>query len=183
MRCLISRYAALSLLVFTLPFPGCGGESSPPPPAKTPVAAPQAKPEQKQVASATPTQEPVLSAKFMDENYTYDPEGRPDPFKSILLTGTTKNQQFLPPLQQREVGEMKVIAIVWGGLGQSAMLQTPDGKGYTVRVGTRVGPNNGVVKKITPRTVIVNERITDVFGETKTREVVLELHTSGERVE
>jgi len=76
-----------------------------------------------------------------------------------------------------------VIAIVWGGMGQSAMLQTPEGKGYTVRVGTRVGPNHGVVRKITPREVIVEERYTDVFGETKTREVTLELHLSGERIE
>jgi type IV pilus assembly protein PilP len=163
-------------------FSGCGGES--PPPAKTPVTAPQVKPEQKQVPSTMPTtQEAAPSAKVVDENYAYDPEGRPDPFKSILLTGTAKKQQFLPPLQQREVEEMKVIAIVWGGLGQSAMLQTPDGKGYTVRVGTRVGPNHGVVKKITPRAVIVDERFTDVFGETKTREVVLELHSPGERIE
>ncbi len=182
MRCLRSRYAGLTLLILALLFSGCGEESSPPKPP--PVAVPQAKPEQKQVASATPTQEPAPSERFIvDEKYAYDPDNRPDPFKSILLTGITKNQQFLPPLQQREVAEMKVIAIVWGGLGQSAMLQTPDGKGYTVRVGTRVGPNQGVVKKITPRAVIVDERYTDVFGETKTREVVLELHSSGERVE
>jgi type IV pilus assembly protein PilP len=170
-----------SLLALALLFPGCKGESVPP--AKTPVATPQAKPDQKQVASAAPAQEPTSAERIMDSNYAYDPENRPDPFKSILLTGTTKNKQFLPPLQQRDVAEMKVIAIVWGGLGRSAMLQTPDGKGYTVRIGTRVGPNQGVVTKITPRTVIVDERYTDVFGETKTRQVVLELHSAGERIE
>lgn len=181
MKCSLPSYSALSLLVLTLLFSGCGGESAPP--TKNPVVSPTAKPDPKQVATAAPIQEPTPSARVVDENYVYDPENRPDPFKSILLTGTTRSQQFLPPLQQREVAEMKVIAIVWGGLGQSAMLQTPDGKGYTVRVGTRVGPNHGVVTKITPRLVIVDERYTDVFGEAKTRQVVLELHTSGERIE
>ncbi len=76
-----------------------------------------------------------------------------------------------------------MIAIIWGGLGQSAMVQTPDGKGYTVRVGTRIGSNQGVVKRITAQSVVVEERYTDVFGENKTREVVLNLGPSGEKTE
>lgn len=178
MMCLLLRCAAFSLFIL---LSGCGGETAPP--SGKPASPPQAQPIPKQVESVAPTPQPAPSERFVDENYAYDPESRPDPFKSILLTGITKNHQFLPPLQQREVAEMKVIAIVWGGMGQSAMLQTPDGKGYTVRVGTRVGPNHGVVRKITPREVTVEERYTDVFGETKTREVTLELHLSGERIE
>ena len=160
---------------------GCGGEASPP--AIQTKSSPQTKPEPKQVVAMIQAPESTTTQKLETEKYTYDPEGRPDPFKSIILTGTSKEQQFVSPLQQRDVTEMKLIAIVWGGLGQSAMLQTPDGKGYTVRIGTRIGLNKGVIKKITQREVIVEERYTDVFGETKAREVTLELPSSGEKTE
>jgi len=56
------------------------------------------------------------------------------------------------------------------------MVQTPDGKGYTVRVGTRLGPNNGVVSGITENSVIVQEQFTDVYGKQQVREYVKRLH-------
>jgi type IV pilus assembly protein PilP len=68
------------------------------------------------------------------------------------------------------------VAIVWGQLGASAMLQTPDGKGYTVKVGTAVGNRDGVVSKIKPDQIVVKERYTDIFGERKDESVVLDLH-------
>lgn len=162
---------------------GCGGADQPPQasPAASAIQPPQP---QRQATVVTPKPEQILpSPEKEKENYAYDPEGRPDPFKSILLTGIAKKPQILPPLQQRDLSELKVIAIIWGGLGQSAMVQTPDGKGYTVRVGTRIGSNQGVVKRITAQSVVVEERYTDVFGENKTREVVLNLGPSGEKTE
>jgi type IV pilus assembly protein PilP len=56
------------------------------------------------------------------------------------------------------------------------MLQSSDGKGYTVRAGTIVGQNQGVVKEITPKNLIVQETFTDIFGEKKTRDFVFQLH-------
>ena len=181
MKCFISGYLVLPLFMFVVLLQGCGEGQ------QTPVASqnisPMEQPEQKQAAIMALTSEKSINPGQQIENYTYDPEGRPDPFKSILIAGIPKDLQLIPPLQQREVTEMKVIGIVWGGLGQSAMLQTPDGKGYTVTVGTRIGPNNGVVKKITARDVVVEERYRDFFGENKTREVVLELRPGGENIE
>jgi type IV pilus assembly protein PilP len=73
--------------------------------------------------------------------------------------------------------ELNLIGIVWGGFGYSAMVQTPDGKGYTVKPGTRIGPNNGVVTAITENAVIVQERFADVYGNKQVREYVKRLHT------
>lgn len=181
MRCLRLRRAVLALFILVVLIQGCGEDQIPP--VSTPKVSPKAQPEQKQAALVKESPDKPMSTRMEMENYIYDPEGRPDPFKSVLAAGIAREQQLVPPLQQRKITEMKVIAILWGGLGQSAMLQTPDGKGYTVRVGTRVGPSNGVVKKISPREVIVAERYTDVFGENKTREVILELRPSGENIE
>ena len=108
---------------------------------------------------------------------SYDPSGRRDPFAPIIQQlGVGPLDQTLPPLQRVGLTEMNLIAIVWGGYGYTAMVQTPDGNGYTVRRGTRIGPNNGVVSAITERGIIVQERFTDVYGKKQEREYVKLLH-------
>ncbi len=56
------------------------------------------------------------------------------------------------------------------------MLQAPDGKGYMVRRGTKVGPNNGVVSAITENAVVIEERFTDIYGKKQVREFIKRLH-------
>lgn len=108
---------------------------------------------------------------------SYDPSGRRDPFVPIILQlGDGKTDPTLPPLQRVGLTEMNLIAIVWGAYGYTAMVQTPDGNGYSVRRGTRVGPNSGVVSAITEKGIIVQERFTDVYGRKQEREYVKLLH-------
>ena len=117
------------------------------------------------------------------EEFTYNPSGRRDPFRSLIVTGGKRNVDLLPPLQRREVSELKFVAVVWGQLGTYGMLEMPDGKGYAVRIGTRVGPNRGVVKRITAKDLTVVEHYVDFFGETRTRDIVLDLRTREEGLE
>lgn len=117
------------------------------------------------------------------EEFTYNPSGRRDPFRSLIVTGGKRSVDLLPPLQRREVSELKFVAVVWGQLGTYGMLEMPDGKGYAVRIGTRVGPNRGVVKRITARDLTVAEQYVDFFGETRTRDIVLDLRTREEGLE
>jgi type IV pilus assembly protein PilP len=107
----------------------------------------------------------------------YDPSGRRDPFAPVLQElQVDKNDPNLPPLQRVALSELNLIAIVWGAYGYTAMVQTPEGHGYTVRRGTRIGQNNGVVSAITERGIIVQERFTDVYGKKQEREHVKLLH-------
>ena len=76
--------------------------------------------------------------------------------------------------------ELSLIGIIWGGFGYTAMVQTPDGKGYAVRKGTRIGGNNGVVSQISEKGIVVSERFTDVYGKEQEREHVKLLHMSEE---
>jgi type IV pilus assembly protein PilP len=109
--------------------------------------------------------------------HSYDPSGRRDPFAPIVhQLGVGLVDPTLPPLQRVGLTEMNLIAVVWGAYGYTAMVQTPDGNGYTVRRGTRVGPNNGVVSAITEKGIIVQERFTDVYGRKQEREYVKLLH-------
>ncbi len=125
----------------------------------------------------TPGAETVPGGGF--GGYTYDPSGRRDPFTAILLPGQVPGEADLsvPPLQRVGLTELNLIGIIWGAYGYVAMVQTPDGKGYTVRRGTRIGPNNGVVSAITENAIIVQERFTDVYGKKQEREYVKPLHT------
>ena len=107
----------------------------------------------------------------------YDPSGRRDPFAPIIQElQVGKTDSTLPPLQRVTLTELNLIAIVWGAYGYTAMVQTPEGHGYTVRRGTRIGQNNGVVSAVTERGIIVQERFTDVYGKKQEREHVKLLH-------
>ncbi len=107
----------------------------------------------------------------------YDPSGRRDPFAPVLQQLTPGQiDMTLPPLQRVGLTDMNLIAVVWGAYGYTAMVQMPDGNGYSVRKGTRIGPNNGVVSAITEKGIVVQERFTDVYGRKQEREYVKLLH-------
>lgn len=107
----------------------------------------------------------------------YDPAGRRDPFVPMLSQlAPGQADPTLPPLQRVGLTDLNLIAIIWGAYGYTAMVQTPDGNGYTVRKGTRVGPNAGVVSAVTEKGIIVQERFTDVYGRKQEREYVKLLH-------
>ena len=116
-----------------------------------------------------------LSTEFSGPSY--DPSGRRDPFLPMIQLGQQTEQDVtLPPLQRVGLTELSLIGVLWGNYGYTAMVQTPDGKGYSIRRGTRIGPNNGVVSSITERGIIVQERFTDVYGNKQEREYVKLLH-------
>lgn len=116
-----------------------------------------------------------LSLEF--SGVSYDPSGRRDPFLPMFQPGQqVELDSSLPPLQRVGLTELSLIGVLWGNYGYTAMVQTPDGKGYSIRRGTRIGPNNGVVSSITERGIIVQERFTDVYGNKQEREYVKLLH-------
>lgn len=137
--------------------------------------------DQAAAAGAEARQSPA-GATADETEYTYDPSGRRDPFTPLIQSGSggEKTKRALPPLQRVGLTEINLIGIIWGGFGYTAMVQTPDGKGYAVRRGTRIGPNNGVVSKVTQNSIVVTERFTDIYGKDQEREYVKLLHPSEE---
>jgi len=176
-------YLKSSGLLFLVAFLyGCG-ETAPPvasKPAPSTATAVVPKPSAEEIVPAAPPvkkEDPIAL-------FEYNPEGRRDPFKSIIIASGKRNtSENLPPLQRKELSEMKLIGIVWGGFGHGAIVQTSDGKGYPIRKGTRIGLNNGVVSQITNKEVVIEEKYLDIFGETKMRNIVMELHPQKEGLE
>ncbi|MFQ5543725.1 MAG: pilus assembly protein PilP [Nitrospiria bacterium] len=117
--------------------------------------------------------------------FEYDPKGRRDPFRS-LITSSTKHPRIvksLPPLQRREISDLRLIGIIWGFPGRRALIQMPDGKGYTVQTGTRIGINRGIVHQISESNLVIEELFLNIFNEPKKRLVVMELHPHEEGLE
>lgn len=146
-------------------------------PAPAPAKPPGAPPAQAVPASSTPAVQPAAVEPPPEQVYTYRRGNRRDPFRSIIVaSGKQAETTLMHPLQQYAVKDLRLVAVIWGQLGAGAMLQTPDGKGYTVYIGTSVGNRDGVVKQIKQDQIVVKERYTDIFGERKEESVVLDLH-------
>ena len=105
-----------------------------------------------------------------------------DPFRPFTLdikpvrTGAPKT-----PLEEYDLGALTLVAVIWSATNPKAMVENATGLGFTIQVGTRIGPNGGVVRKIEPNQVIVEEEFVDFYNEKKKSEVVLKLQTEGEK--
>jgi type IV pilus assembly protein PilP len=154
------------LLLAMLAVSACSGESKAPTPKVSQAQQP------KTVVTATT----ATAQAEAEEIYNYVPAGRRDPFTPIVVKEEKKSLAGAKtPLERFPINEFKLSGIVWGGLGYHAMLEGPDGKGYFVRQGTVIGPNRGVVKKITPTSMIIEEKFKDPTGELNKKEIIIEL--------
>ncbi len=178
-------YLVLLPLVFIFSgFLSACSSAQTPPESKPAVAVPitaASEPEEalNEVNTLSPEGESV-EEKTEEVLINYNPKGRRDPFRSIVISRSAANLQrnvdSLPPLQRRDLSDLKLIGIIWGEMGPSAIVTVPGGSGYTVRVGTRIGLNNGVIKRITQNEVVVEESLLSIFGETSQNDVIMELH-------
>jgi type IV pilus assembly protein PilP len=180
----MSMAGGIGLMVCLLPLVAAGQVNTVRPPDSLKVPSVQELPRQERKADMPglmpegnpPKSEPALAS--VTGEMAYDPSGRRDPFVPIIENNNQgQSDAMLPPLQRIGLTELSLIGVVWGTYGYTAMVQTPDGKGYSIRRGSRVGPNNGVVSSITERGIIVQERFTDVYGNKQEREYVKLLHS------
>ena len=121
--------------------------------------------------------EEILEEPATTDTYRYDPQGRRDPFRSLI--GPT------PKLEpgQRPAGvpgflidEMKLQGIFKTRAGLTAMINGPDNKGYTIKVGDKV--LDGEVIRITPASVVFRQQVNDPTRIERYREVVKDLSPS-----
>ena len=80
-------------------------------------------------------------------------------------------------MERYEIGQLKLAGIVWDVKEPKAMVEDATGLGYIVKIGTSIGANEGKVKAIRPTEVVIEEKYTDFYGATKSREVSMKLPT------
>ena len=102
--------------------------------------------------------------------YSYNAEGRRDPFVSLVGRGNDPKQnthaEGVPGLL---VNEVTVQGVIRGHSGFIAMIQAPDNKTYIVRSGDRL--LDGAVKAITQDGVVFWQDVNDPLSLVKQREV------------
>lgn len=110
-------------------------------------------------------------------SYEYDPTGKRDPFRPLFLLRRPATQVVEPltPLQRYEIGQLRLVGVVYNLTPPRAMVEDSSGLGFIVTPGTPIGTNGGVVTAIRPRQVVVEEWETDVIGERHLTQHVLEL--------
>ncbi|SDL45326.1 type IV pilus assembly protein PilP [Geoalkalibacter ferrihydriticus] len=118
----------------------------------------------------------VPAAADKKPKYVYDPSGRRDPFQSLLeIRKPVARTEPETPLQQFDLGQLRLIGAIVGMDNPRAMVLAPDGKTYIVRVGTRIGKNNGAVVSIEQNRIVVEERFYDFTDEVRTSRQAIEL--------
>jgi len=135
--------------------------------------APKAQAKKEGEASALP---PKVSEPA--EPPRYFSAGKRDPFRPLASKAkgaAARPRENLSPLERFELGQLKLVGIVWDIKESRAMVEDGLGLGYIVKVSTSIGPNEGKVKAIKPREIVIEETYTDFFGARKNREVTMKL--------
>lgn len=137
------------------------------PAAQTPAPAKPAAPPA--VAPQAPGQTP---AQPQAEPYSYKPDGRRDPFVSLLARGVEPTPQVRG--SSTGIGSLTTLEISVRGLVQIsgryvAMVRSSDGKTYIVHVNDRL--SDGVIKEITLQGLVVLQEVNDPLSLVKQREV------------
>jgi len=121
-----------------------------------------------------------MEGVLMGQNISYDPAGRRDPFRSLLVTATAQ----LTITGQRPHGlggflineiELKAIAQAQGRF--RVMLIGPDQRAYFGEVGSELF--DGHIVEIRPGEVQFEQVIPDLMGARRTRQVVKTLRSTG----
>jgi len=150
--------------------------------AQTPAPASTAAPDTSTTGSSSvqKTLEEILEEPTTTDTYRYDPQGRRDPFRSLI--GPT------PKLEpgQRPAGvpgflidEIKLQGVFKTRQGLTGMINGPDNKGYLIRVGDKV--LDGEVIRITPSSVVFRQEVNDPTRIERFREVVKDLSPAGRK--
>lgn len=114
-----------------------------------------------------------------DSDYFYDATGKTDPFKSFIAVEdeVSKKKKRKPRtyLETLDLSQLELIAVMLSPKGNWAMVRESKGTGHTIKVGTAIGTNGGVVHDIEDKKVIVREEFKDYKGNTVYRDITKKL--------
>ena len=138
-------------------------------------AAPKAAPRPAPVEPVVPTFGTV------EVRFTYDRDDLRDPFRTFEMQ--ERGRQALlgadrGPLEQYDVNQMSLIAVVWNTGTARALVQDPAGKSYIISTGTRMGKNEGRVIGIDDNLVVVKETYVDFLGHETTKDIEMRVRRS-----
>ncbi len=113
------------------------------------------------------------------ENYSYQPDGRRDPFTSVIGIGTGADSRSRSPRAEGAAGiavaDLTVRGVMQSRNSMTAMIQGPDKKTYVVHAGDKLA--DGVIKAVTLQGLVIVQEVNDPLSLVKQREVTKRLRS------
>ncbi len=125
-----------------------------------------------QAPKPAPAAPPAAAASPAPDTYTYNAEGRRDPFVSLVARGTDKptsrglNADGLASLS---VADVSVRGVMQSRGGYVAILQGSDHKTYIARANDRL--QDGTIRKISAQGLLILQEVTDPLSLVKQKEI------------
>ena len=154
-------------------------QAKPAPPASGPAAAPRgAAVAPKPDAQPAPDAAAAASAEETSgRGYTYDPAGRRDPFRSLLVRTDSKQPGARPPgIAGIGVDDVTVQGIWKTRSGFVAQIRGTDNKSYLLRAGDLLW--DGEVTRVAPNEVGFRQNLNDPQSVKPFRDVTKQLNTT-----
>jgi Tfp pilus assembly protein PilP len=154
----LTRALAIGYVLTGLVGAAAAGQTPPAPPAssKAPTSASGGQP---------PAPEP--------QGYTYNPEGRRDPFVSLLKSGTDGQRQTPGSRPAGVAGllasEVSLKGTIQSATGYVGLLQGSDSKTYIVKAGDKLF--DGTIRQISANAMVILQQVNDPLSLQKEREV------------
>jgi type IV pilus assembly protein PilP len=115
--------------------------------------------------------------------YRYDPTGKRDPFLSPFYVPPEEPapEEAKTPLQRFDLGQLKLVGVIWEADEPKALIEDGGGLGYIVTRGTLIGSKGGIIRTIEPRRIVVEEYEIDFSGKRRAqeRELLLSIVETG----
>ena len=111
------------------------------------------------------------------ESYTYNADGRRDPFVSLVARGVEPGPGVKSAgLAGLTTAEAMVRGVIHSRGAYIAIVAAPDGKTYRAHVDDRL--LDGVIRSVTPQGIVVMQEVNDPLSLVKQREVRKGLRTA-----
>ena len=111
--------------------------------------------------------------------WTYSSAGKRDPFRSYLAeveaAGRGISSRCPTPLGRFGVDQLRLVAVVTGLDDPVAMVEAPNGVGYSLRRGACVGRNGGVIAAVRSGEVVISEWVIRADGSRDKTQTILRL--------
>ena len=101
-------------------------------------------------------------------------------YKKLIAKAREEVELLVQTPLQASLGSLTFAGVIWDEKETVGLIETPDTKGHTIRVGSFVGPNFGVVQSIDEERVVVLERLRKYDGKIVTQTQFIEFPHSDE---
>jgi Tfp pilus assembly protein PilP len=145
------------------------------------LAAGKVRPAKKREAIVEQGEADAPSFAAVDLRFSFNFDTKRDPFRSFKweqLEMAREMAEMSGPLEQYDLSQLSLVAVVWKIGASKALVQDPSGQSYIVAAGAKIGKNNGYVVAIDDNLVMVKETYLDYLGQETTKDIEMRIRRS-----